>query len=45
MVKCHLKIKYHKKGLCLKNDCVMNVTVLHHEYKGLHSDIFFGVRG
>ena len=34
MGKCHLKIKYHKRGLCLKNDCVVNMTVLHHEYKG-----------
>ena len=36
MGNCHLKIKYHKRVLCLKNDCVMNVTrtVLRHEYKG-----------
>ena len=34
MVSGRLKIKYHKRGLCLKKDCVMNMTVLHHEYKG-----------
>ena len=34
MGKCHLKIRYHKRGLCLKNDCVTNMTVLCHEYKG-----------
>ena len=28
------KIIYHKMGLSLKNDCVMNMTVLQHEYKG-----------
>ena len=43
MGKGHLKIRYHKKGLCPKKDCVMNITVLHHEYKwGLHSDFFLG---
>ena len=31
---CHLKIRYHKRGLCLKNDCVMNMTVECHEYRG-----------
>ena len=30
---CPLKIRYHKRGLCLKNDCVMNMTVLRHAYK------------
>ena len=34
MGKSHLKIRYHKKGLCLEKDCVMNMTVLRHEYKG-----------
>ena len=29
-----LKIKYYKRGLSLKKDCVMNMTVLRHEYKG-----------
>ena len=24
---------YHKKGLCLKKDCVMNITVLRREYE------------
>ena len=30
----HLKIRYHKRGLCLNKDCIINMTVLHHEYKG-----------
>ena len=30
MGKCHLK-----RGLCLQNDCVMNMIVLCHEYKGV----------
>ena len=34
MGKSHLKIRYHKRGLSLKKDCVMNMTVLRHEYKG-----------
>ena len=34
MGKCHLKIRYHKRGLCLKNDCIMNMAVLHHKYNG-----------
>ena len=34
MEKGHLKIRYHKKGLSLKKDCIMNMTVLCHEYKG-----------
>ena len=34
MGKSHLKIKYHKRGLYLKKDCVMNMTVLRHEYRG-----------
>ena len=34
MGKSHLKIKYHKRGLYLKRDCVMNMTVLRHEYGG-----------
>ena len=34
MVSGRLKIKYHKRGLCLKKDCIMNMTVLRHEYKG-----------
>ena len=32
--KGHLRIKYQKRGLCLEKDCVMNMTVLRHEYKG-----------
>ena len=34
MGKSHLKIIYHKRGLSLKKDCIMNMTVLHHEYEG-----------
>ena len=34
MGKCYLKIKYHKRGLYLKKDCFMNMTVLRHEYRG-----------
>ena len=34
MEKSHLKIKYHKRGLYLKKDCVTNMTVLCHEYRG-----------
>ena len=34
MGKSHLKIRSHKRGLSLKKDCVMNMTVLRHEYKG-----------
>ena len=34
MGKSHLKIRYHEMGLSLKKNCVMNMTVLHHEYKG-----------
>ena len=34
MGKSQLKIRYHKRGLSLKKDCVMNMTVLRHEYKG-----------
>ena len=33
MGKSHLKIKYHKRGLYLKKDCVTNMTVLCHEYR------------
>ena len=33
MGKAHLKIRYHKKGLGLKKDCVMNMRELRHEYK------------
>ena len=43
MGKYHLKIRYHKRGLCLKNDCIMNMTLLHHEYKAGY--IFLGGRG
>ena len=32
MGKCYLKIRYHKRGLCLKKDCLENVTVEHREY-------------
>ena len=28
------KMIYHKRGVSLKNDCAMNMTVLQHEYKG-----------
>ena len=45
MRKSHLKIRYHKRGLSLKKDCVMSMTVLHHEYKGGCILIFFGERG
>ena len=31
--KNHLKIRFHKRGLCLKKDCIMNMTALHHDYK------------
>ena len=34
MGKNHLEIRYYKRGLSLKKDCIMNMTVLHHEYKG-----------
>ena len=34
MGKSHLEITYHKRGLSLKKDWVMSMTVLHHEYKG-----------
>ena len=34
MGKCHLKIRYHKRGFCPTNDSIMNMTVLHHEYTG-----------
>ena len=34
MGKSHLKIKYHKRGLYLKKDCLTNMTVLRHEYRG-----------
>ena len=34
MRQSHLKIRYHNRGLSLKKDCVMNMTVLHHEYTG-----------
>ena len=34
-----------KRGLSLKKDCVMNMTVLRHEYKGGCILIFFGERG
>ena len=33
MGKAHLKIKYYKRGLGLKKDCVMNMGQLRHEYK------------
>ena len=33
MGKSHLKIKYHKRGLYLKKDCVTNMTVLCHDYR------------
>ena len=45
MRKSHLKIRYHKRGSGLKKDCVMNMTVLRHEYKGGCILIFFGERG
>ena len=45
MRKSHLKIRYHKTGLSLKKDCVMNMTVLRHEYKGGCILIFLGERG
>ena len=32
MEKAHLKIRYHKRGLGLKKDCVMNMRDLRHEY-------------
>ena len=32
--KCHLKIRYHERGLCLKNYCVMNMTIPSLKYKG-----------
>ena len=32
MGKAHLKISYHKRGLGLKKDCVMNMRDLRHEY-------------
>ena len=32
MGKSHLKIKYHKRALYLKKDCITNMTVLRHEY-------------
>ena len=36
-------LRYHKRGLSLKKDCIMNMTVLHHEYKGgLQYDILWG---
>ena len=34
MGKSHLEIRYHKRGLCLKKDCIMNMTVVHHDEKG-----------
>ena len=34
MGKSHLKIKKHKRGLYLKKDCVTNMAVLRHEYRG-----------
>ena len=34
MRKSHLKIKYHKRELYMKKDCVTNMTVLRHEYRG-----------
>ena len=34
MGKSHLKIRYHKRGLSLKKDCVINITVLPHEHTG-----------
>ena len=33
MGKTHLKIRYHKRGLGLKKDCVMNMRELRHEYR------------
>ena len=33
MGKIHLKIKKHKRGY-LKKDCVTNMAVLRHEYRG-----------
>ena len=32
MGKAHLKIRYHKRGLGSKKDCVMNMRELRHEY-------------
>ena len=32
MGKAHLIIRYHKRGLGLKKDCVMNMRDLRHEY-------------
>ena len=32
MGKAHLKIRYHKKGLGLEKDCVMNMRDLRHVY-------------
>ena len=34
MGKGDLKIRYHKRGLSLKKNCVTNMTVLRYEYKG-----------
>ena len=37
MRKNHLKIRYHKRGMCLKKrvaSCVMNMRDLCHEYEG-----------
>ena len=32
-----LENKITQKGLCLKKDCVMNMTARRHEYKGVDS--------
>ena len=47
MGKSHLKIRYHKRVLCLKKDCIINMTVLRHEYKGgcILIIIFLGEEG
>ena len=45
MRKSHLKIRYQKRGLSLKKDCIMNMTVLRHEYKGGCILIFSGGGG
>ena len=42
MGKSQLKIRCYKRGLCVKKDYVMNMTVLHHEYKGVSGVIVWG---
>ena len=33
----HLKIRVHKRELCMEKDCIMNIRDLCHEYKGYAS--------